>query len=195
MPFSLARAILLLSGLLLLPASAGAKPDPEEMPSIGVAAPAFSLRPFAPGAGMSEDTVTPVELDAYCGTRSPKTTAVLLFFVDEDGQADLAVANGWYRRFSKDGLQIIAVSEVKQPVSFATVVERARLAYPVLDDRHHVVSRRYGIDRAPFTLLLDKDCKVLGMGEKSLQVSSESLETTLEELLAAAKAAKKRLRR
>ena len=92
MLFSPARAALLLSGLFLFPAPADAKPDPAELPGIGAPAPAFALRPFEPDAGTSTDAPTPVKLDGYCGVSAPATAAVLLFFVDEDGQADLTLA-------------------------------------------------------------------------------------------------------
>lgn len=194
MPSLLARATPLLCGLLLLPALAGAKPDPDALPTIGGMAPAFSLRPFQSSTGSNEDRATPIELDSLCGSRAG-AAAVLVFFVDEDGQDDLAIANAWHRRHHKDGLRVVAISEVEQPATFAAAVARARLGYSVLDDKHHVVSRRYGIDRAPFTVLLDGDCRVLGMGEKSLRASADALGETIGSLIADAKAAKKKARR
>ncbi len=172
--------------------------SPIDLPGIGEIAPAFALNPFQAGAAAREgdEGATAVELDSVCGIRSPESTAaVLVAFVDQGGMDDLAVAQAWHRKYDKDGLEIIAISEEARPESFSAAVVRARYAFPVLDDRHHVVATRYGVAGAPFSLLLDRDCRVLGMNNRALTAEQASLEAALADLVGTAKAERKARKR
>jgi hypothetical protein len=170
----------------------------DALPGVGEVAPAFALRPFQAGLAASEgdEARSAVELDSVCGIRSPESTAaVLVMFVDDDGTQDLAVANAWHRRFHKEGLEIIAVSEVERPESFGAAVVRARYTFPVLDDRHHIVATRFGIDQAPFSLLLDRECRVVGMNNKSVASDQDNLGAAISLMLSQAKASRKTTRK
>ncbi len=182
-------------------AASSASADDESvtaLPGIGEIAPAFALHPFQAGAAAREgaEGASAVELDSVCGIRNPESTAaVLVIFVDEGGMDDLSVAHGWHRKYHKDGLQILALSEVRRPESFRASVVKARFGFTVLDDRHGVVATRYGVPGAPFSLLLDRECRVLGMNNRALGVEQEGLGAAISDLVSKAKAERKARRR
>ena len=183
--------------LALSPAADAADPDPDSLPRIGDIAPAFGLQPFQAGAAASEgdEGKSSLELDSVCGIRlAANTAAVLVVFIDEDGMGDLQIANSWHRRYKKDGLEIIGVSQVARPAVFGSSIIKARLGFPVLDDRHHIVATRYGIDAAPFSLLLDRECRVVGMSNKSLSLEQDGLGAAIGQMIDAARAKRKQAR-
>ena len=98
-----------------------------------------------------------------------------MLFTDGKGTDDLTVANNWHKKHSKAGLHVLAISTAPDPAEFAGAVERARLRFQVLDDRHGIVAHRYGVNAAPFSFLLDQSCRVLGMSNRSLTADSDSL--------------------
>jgi len=168
--------------------------DPSGLPGIGSTAPGFALHPFRPGMAASEgdEGRTALELDSVCGIRRPESTsAVLVFFIEEDGMDDLLIANSWYRKHHRDGLEIFALSETKRPEVFRAAVVKAKFGFPVLDDRHGVVAKRYGVGEAPFSLLLDRDCAVIGMSNRSLTVEQGSLGAAIADIASKAKAERK----
>jgi hypothetical protein len=177
-------------------------PDPNALPGIGEVAPAFGLRPFQAGLASPEgdEGRSSIELDSLCGMRRPAGTAVVLVtFINREGMSDLLVANSWHRRYGRAGLEILAISQEERPESFGADIVRARVGFPVLDDRHHVVATRYGIQGAPFSLLLDRECRVLGLSNQTLRSEQNSLGAAIAQLVDKAKqerkAARKRGRR
>lgn len=165
------------AALLLVGPASAADVDPEAVPARGSIAPAFGLHALS--SKKVEDP--PVfELDDHCGSRPGETTAVLVVFVNEAGADDLALANAWHKKHARSGLEVLAVSTVQEPGEFAKQVERARLRYPVLDDRHRIVSHRFGVTEAPFTFLLDPHCRVLGFSNRTLEADAEILGSALE---------------
>jgi len=179
----------LLAGALLwsLPGSAE-EASPQEVPAVGTVAPAFGLYAFptstaASKKGAPEDREV-VQLDDICGLRPGKTKAVLVLFVDDDPTVLGADPVGnWYRKYRKDGLEVIVISIEKNPSIFASKVLRSRPRFPVLDDRHQVVAHRYGVHKAPFSFLLDSQCKVLGFDKQSAADGAPALSAAIAELV------------
>ena len=166
-----------LAALLLLGPASAADLDPEAVPARGAIVPAFGLHALS--SKKVEDP--PVyELDEHCGSRPGETTAVLLLFVDETGADDLSLANSWYKKYNKAGLEVLAVSTVREPDEFAKQVERSRLQFPVLDDMHGIVSHRFGVAAAPFSFLLNQECRVLGLSNRTLVADTEPLSAAVE---------------
>ncbi|HCP44644.1 MAG TPA: hypothetical protein DIU15_01210, partial [Deltaproteobacteria bacterium] len=125
-----------------------------------------------------------VQLDEYCGLRPNETELVLLAFVDASGTIlDGDPLTTWYRKYHRDGLEILAISLERNPAEFAARVKRARLPFPVLDDRQGVVAQRYGVDKAPFVFLLNSQCRVLGVDNKGPADLKEALTGTFERVL------------
>ncbi len=164
--------LLSLSTLLLLGSAHAGDVDPAAVPARGSVAPAFGLHELT-----TKKSAEPVvhELDEHCGSRPGETTAVLVVFVGADGTEDLNLANSWHKKHSKAGLEILAVSTVPEPDDFTATVERARLRFPVLNDRHGIVAHRYGVNQTPFSFLLDESCRVLGFSNRTLVADSATL--------------------
>lgn len=170
-------APLLLLALIAGPSVAG---DATDLPGIGTVAPAFALYSFASAA---EDAPEPVQLDEQCGLRPGDTKGLLLTFVDATGVADLQVANGWSRKHERNGLAVIAISIESSPAAFRGVVDKEGLRFPVLDDRHGIVARRYGIPTVPFTFVLNAECRVVGFVDKPLKDMGDQLEPAIKAVL------------
>jgi hypothetical protein len=171
--------------LALLCATAGASAngfDPDKIPSIGSVAPAFGLPAF--NAGTSKDKAAGVvQLDSLCGLRPGETKGLLLVFLEAKQLESLDIANNWHRRFSRQGLEVLAISVDSKPVEFASKVGRMRLRFPVLDDKHRIVAQRYGVADTPFSMLLNRECRVLGFSNKTLAEEEEALTTSIEALM------------
>jgi hypothetical protein len=167
----------------LLAGAAVAASDLDGLPPIGATAPAFGLHALrSDGAGGSEAKGA-VELDSYCGVRVSDTTAVLLVFVSkESAEQDLNTAAGWMRRLEKDGLRILALSELSNPAE-SPILQKAKFPFPVLDDRVGVVARRFGLPRAPFAVLLDGRCSVLGYSDKGASGDKDRLGAALDSIV------------
>ncbi len=164
--------------LLAAPLAFAGEPDPDAIPTRGAAAPAFGLH-LLNGAEAEDGNRPVVELDDLCGMRPEGTTAVLLAFVDESHSADLSLANTWHRKHNKEGLEILAISLAREPDALTDEANKIGLRYDLLDDRHRIVARRYGITTAPFSLLLDEGCRVLGLSNRTLTADSESLSASI----------------
>lgn len=152
--------------------------DPDTVPRIGTMAPALGLYAFE--KSKDDEPRKSVQLDDRCGLRPGSTTAVLVFFVDATGMEELEQANDWWRLFHRDGLEIMAISLEPNPFQFKDEVIKANLKFPVLDDRHGVVAKRYGVDRAPFAFLLNEGCQVLGFSNNKLTEDEVGLAAAIE---------------
>jgi len=184
-----ALVLVLLAGSLLwaLPGFA-VDASPDEIPKVGTVAPAFGLFAFPTSKVASKkaesDDREVVQLDDICGLRPGKTKAVLVLFIDGDtGVLGAEPVGNWYRKYRKDGLEVVVISIEKSPSIFASKVLRTRPRYPILDDRHRVVAHRYGVQEAPFNFLLDSQCKVLGFGKQSATDGAPALNAAIEELV------------
>ena len=111
--------------------------------------------------------------------RPEETTGVLVMFVDDSNLEDLELANSWHRKFSRQGLAVVAVSQDASS-SFKTAVLKANLRFPVLDDRHGIVAARYGVPDAPFSFVLTEECRVVGFSNRTVTADGEALAATLE---------------
>ncbi len=162
----------ILSASLLFGAALAADIDPAAVPGRGTIAPAFGLHDLT-----AKKTDEPVvhELDEFCGTRPGDTTAVLVLFVDAQGLDDLNLANSWHKKHSKAGLEVLAISLAPDPTAFAAEIDKARYRFPVLNDRHGIVAHRYGVTKAPFSFLLDQECRVLGFSNRTLTADADTL--------------------
>ncbi|MEE2829389.1 MAG: TlpA disulfide reductase family protein [Myxococcota bacterium] len=155
--------------------------DPKKLPAIGSVAPAFALHPFSTAG--KEESPEAVHLDHFCGLRPEETKGVLLVFVDDRYLGDLELANTWHRKFQRDGLEVVAVSVDTQPLELAGKLNRLSLRFPVLDDNHRIVAKRYGLTTAPFSFLLNRECRVLGFSNQSLGKDAAGLLGSIEALL------------
>jgi len=165
-----------LLALALSPAFAG-EADPSQVARIGTIAPAFALYAYEKDTG--DDRPQAVELDDHCGMRPGDTTGVLVLFVDGNHLEDLQLAQTWHRKFHRHGLEIIAVSEDSDP-DFRAAVLKANLRFPVLDDRHGIVAARYGVPSAPFSFVLNQECRVSGFSNKTASADEKGLMAAVE---------------
>ena len=156
--------------------------DPKKLPAIGSVAPAFALHPHSSATGQ-EESPEAIHLDHYCGLRPEETRGVLLLFTDARYLEDLELANNWHRKYHRQGLEIIAISVDTEPLEFAGKLARLSLRFPVLDDNHRIVAKRYGLSTAPFSMLLNKECRVLGFSDQNLGKNTPGLVDANEALL------------
>ena len=161
--------------------------SPLRIPAVGTIAPAFGLYAF-PTRGSLQNTSSKerevVQLDDLCGLRPGKTKAVLVLFVDGDSSVLSADPVGnWYRKYHKDGLEIAVISTDTSPSVFANKVLRAKPRYPVLDDRQRVVANRYGVEKAPFSFLLNSECRVLGFDDKGASETAAAITAAVDEMV------------
>mgnify|MGYP002632524585 CR=1 FL=1 len=177
--FSLAACFALLS----VPAHAG-EPSPIGLPQIGSVAPAFALSPFRSKSTAEDDFTEKLELDDYCGMHPRDNRFILVAFSDFTTlSADLGIMSTLHRKLGRDGVVPIVVSVAKETQPVRDLVGQSKLSFPVLDDQYTIVARRYGAT-APFSLLLDHECRVLGMSNKSLTTDSARITKTLQTLVA-----------
>ena len=176
----LALLLSLLSLISLVGLVSAGELNPKEVPAIGTIAPAFGLYPLA---GDEDDRSEATQLDAFCGLRPGDSKGVLLLFTDAQHIAGLELANGLYRKFHREGLQILAVAIDKKPIDLRSKLEKLRLRFPVLDDRFGIVASRYGITTAPFSVLMNSECRILGFSNKTLSEEQEALSGSIEALL------------
>ena len=166
-------------------AEPGTEADPvvsSNHPRVGSIAPAFALYPLDGSKGLrgtSSDYRQPTQLDDICGLRPGNTKAVVLLFVDAQLLENLLTADRWWKAHHRDGLQILAISLESSPDSFSAEVKKADLGFPVLNGRHGVVASRYGLSGAPFSMLLNEECRVIGYSNRALSVDSEALEDAM----------------
>jgi len=170
-------ALLLLAMVLAVPGAWG-EPSPDRVPGIGSIAPAFGLHSVLRSDKDVEREA--IELDSFCGLRPGETKAVLLVFMDRDSLDGIPVMNSLYRKFHKEGLELIGLSVDSSPLEVRARLERSNLKYPVLDDSQQIVSTRYGLSGDRFTFLLNAECRVLGFSSRSLGDDQEALETAIE---------------
>jgi len=156
--------------------------EADKVPAIGSIAPAFGLYSLGGSADQS-DADEVLQLDSVCGLRPGTTKGVLLLFIEQAQLADLELANQWHRRFSRQGLKVLAISVDPRAGEVSSKVAKERLRFPVLDDQHRIVAHRYGITEAPFSMLLNSECRVLGFSNKSLTEEEEALVASIEALI------------
>jgi hypothetical protein len=167
---------LLLLAFVVTPAFGG-EADPDLVARIGTIAPAFALYAYERDTG--DEAREAVELDDHCGMRPGDTTAVLILFVNHDHLADLQLAQSWYRKMHRHGLEIIAVSESRD-AQFHVDVIKAGFRFPVLDDHLGVVAARYGVPKAPFSFVLNQECRVAGFSNRTATADESGLAAMLQ---------------
>jgi hypothetical protein len=175
----------LLALLILLCAAAGASAngfDPDKVPTVGTIAPAFGLHPFESGPAKSEEAEV-LQLDSICGLRPGDTRGLLLLFIEATQLESLELANNWHKKFSRKGLEVLAISLDPRPIEFSSKLERLRLRFPVLNDQHGIVAQRYGVSNTPFSMLLNRECRVLGFSSKTLAEEEAALTSSIEALM------------
>ena len=111
---------------------------------VGQSAPDFAL-PAAAGAN--------VRLSEYRGQ-----PVVLSFWSSQCSlcAGQLAALNRYYGTYRSSGLIVLAVSVDDDPQRAQDYARAHSTAFPLLLDRAKVVSRAYGIERLPTTVLIDR---------------------------------------
>ncbi|MCO4768493.1 MAG: redoxin domain-containing protein [Deltaproteobacteria bacterium] len=171
----------LAAALLVAPASYAGRLDPSALPTIGGTAPAFGLEAFR-ARGEEETSKRVVQLDDFCGMRPGSTSTLLVAFVNNStAEADFAALNQWARKYSRDGFVSIAISTESNQTAMSELAMKGRKSFPILDDSYGIVAQRYGINGAPFSLLLDNGCKVLGMSDQAVSVDADRLSSSIDE--------------
>ena len=170
----------LLSLIALVSLVSAEELSPKAVPAIGSIAPAFGLYLLA---GDDDERGEAVQLDSVCGLRPGESKGVLLLFTDAQHVSGLEIANGLYRKFHKEGLEVLAVAVDKKPIVLRSKVEKLRLRFPVLDDRFGIVASRYGLAAAPFSILMNSECRILGFSNKTLAAEQEALSGSIEALV------------
>lgn len=168
---------------LLLAAAVAASPAPL---SVGLHALLFSLPAINEDAAMDAVGRSQVGLSDFVGMDPPrKARAVVLHFFDrENGGQELVSLDRVQRRFGSRGVQVLGIStDTGDMGGLSTWLESQKLGYPVLRDNHQVVSGRYGIEKLPLTVVVDRDGYVFAIGQPQSDGLEAELQGELEPLL------------
>lgn len=157
---------------------------PELAPRLGDDAPAFSLRAYNEEIAVRLTKTPQVSLNHFVGFGAEQTRkAVLLAFAarwNDKSWKELAVFQRLYKKFKDSGLMILVVCIDRNDTQLVyESLDKEKVTFPVLRDRFQVVSRRYGISQLPTLFLIDKEGKIVSMGE----AYQEDVESYLEEEL------------
>ena len=139
--------------LLICVALAGGARAADDLPTEGQPAPTFQLRALNPEASGAAF----VSLERYAGEEpeDPGSRAVLLSFFASwcaPCQKEMPLLQQLHQRYREQGLRVIAVSIDQEEEGLALArkqIEAARVTYPVLTDRFHLLARRYLGEKSP----------------------------------------------
>lgn len=151
------------------------QPSPQEAKDgsalrVGDDAPAFSLHTYNEDVALRLTKSPLVSLSFFVGLRPEYSRQVVLlgFFKasDKESQGDLALFQKLYKKFKDDGVLVLMISlDNKDTQSVYKVIDSEKIGFPVLRDRFGVVARRYDIVKLPTLLIIDKDGKIVSIGE------------------------------
>jgi peroxiredoxin len=154
--------------------------------SVGLHALSFSLPAVNEDAAMEAIGRTQVGLGDLVGVEPnhPSKAVVLHFFDREHGGEDLGGLERLQKRYGGRGLQVVAISTDEGDVgAMSSWLEGMKLGYPVLRDNHHVVVDRYGIDKLPLTVVVDRNGYVFAIGQPQGDAIETELQAEIEPLL------------
>jgi cytochrome c biogenesis protein CcmG, thiol:disulfide interchange protein DsbE len=137
-----------LFGLAILPRLA-----PSDRGMVGKRAPEFTLPVAAngdPGARMSVADLKgrPVILDFWASWCGPCALTA-------------PVLDRLSRRYEKEGLVVLGVNGSDSPAVIQAYTAKKGLSYPTVADMRSEVSDRYGVDKLPSLVVIDKEGNVL----------------------------------
>lgn len=156
---------------------------------VGDDAPAFSLRAYNEEASLKLVKSPFVSLNHFVGLGAeyPKKVMLVGFFAmwNEKSRKDLAVFQRIFKKFKDDELALVMISvDHKDTQTVYEAIEKEKLTFPVLRDRFSVVFRRYGVKTLPTLFLIDKDGKLVSIGDGYKESVEEYLEREIKRLLA-----------
>lgn len=144
--------------------------NPELAPRMGDDAPAFSLRAYNEDVAIRLSKNPQITLNTFVGygAEQPRKALLLGFgaWWDEKSWKELATFQRLYKKFKDSGVMVIMISlDRNDPQLVYESIDKEKVQFPVLRDRFQVVSRRYGVSKLPTVFLIDKDGKIVSMGE------------------------------
>ena len=107
------------------------------------------------------------------GARVPRKAIVLYFFNRAAGGENLVTLNRIAKRNARLEVQVLGIhTDSRSSKSLEDWISGLALIYPVLDDKHSVVSTRYEIRELPLAIIVDSDGQIVSIGnptEKALE--------------------------
>jgi len=153
--------------------------------TIGGPARAFTLPAINEEVVRKVDGSAKVSLFDFAGVGAPhpQKAVVVHFFERGAGDDVLSVLSALDRKH--DDIMVIGVTtDPGGLAAITTSISQQGLDFPVLFDEYRTVFGRYGIDRAPITLVIDADGDVTAVGRPGADAFQADLEQVLAPLLA-----------
>lgn len=165
--------------LLLASAFAG---DPTRV-AIGGPARTFALPAVNADLAMRTTGSATVRLHDLVGPGAtrPQKAVILHFF--EQGAGDHVT--GQLSKLDAERSDLVVVGILSDPRGLSSVsnwVAAKGIGFPVLFDEHGVVFERYGVDKAPLTMLVDADGRVQAIGNPQASDFNSELDAALTNL-------------
>ncbi len=109
------------------------------------------------------------------GARVPREGVVLYFFDRSTGGDNLQILNRIAKRGTRRSVQIIGIhSHAGNEENLEDWVAGLGLVFPVLSDKHAIVSKRYEIQSLPLAVIVDAEGQIASIGNPSdTQLESE----------------------
>lgn len=161
---------------------------PELAPRLGDDAPVFSLRAYNEDIAIRLSKTPTITLNTFVGfgAEQPRKALLLGFAAswNERSWKELATFQRLHKKFKDSGVMVLMVSLDRNDPQFVyESLDNEKVTYPVLRDRFQVVSRRYGVSQLPTVFLIDKDGKIVSMGEAYKEDAETYLEGEIKRLL------------
>ena len=113
----------------------------------------------------------------------PSRAVVIYFFDHEKESGDLATLNGIQNRYDKRRVQVLGIDANTSILDQGTWMDKERLDFPVLRDRHGVVVGRYGVNALPLTVIVDGDGEILSIASSTGTLLESSITANLAPVL------------
>ncbi|MEE2751824.1 MAG: TlpA disulfide reductase family protein [Myxococcota bacterium] len=99
------------------------------------------------------------------GARVPRQGVVLYFFDKSRGGDNLAILNRIAKRNARQQVQVIGIhSESDNSDNMEAWISELGLVFPVLTDKHSIVSMRYEIQGLPLAVIVDAEGQIVSIG-------------------------------
>ncbi len=99
------------------------------------------------------------------GARVPRQGVVLYFFDRARGGDNLPTLNRLAKRSSRQEVQVIGIhSNSGESANMEDWISGLGLVFPVLNDKHSIVSTRYEIQGLPLAVIVDAEGQIVSIG-------------------------------
>jgi peroxiredoxin len=104
----------------------------------------------------------------------------------------MPVLASWDRKYRKDGLVIVGITELRPTVAEVKKTAKERgVAYPLVIDTGEKIIKRYGFDAHPDTVVIDRSGKIVHVEIGFVKGDEKAIEQAMRPLLSTEKVRRK----